>query len=225
MPSLRDIVAALQQELDAAFAETKPGSTGTALELERVTLSLALDLLDKDATTSGSSIGFSILEGAKAAKSSGHRLTIELRNPRAESSPVTSSAGASEVAPAPAVKTESLFELASRVFGPPGFDNAARAEVFCEAIKELAEENARAVLESLTGSVPLDENGPLDSARVRIRRLLRFSPVGEAGAAAVVAEISRRFPKREILEVISSRWKMTTGWPPTDNASGRYSAN
>ena len=81
MPSLRDIVAALQQELDAAFAETKPGSTGTALELEKVTLSLELDLLDKDATPSGSGIGFSILEGAKAAKSSGHRLTIELRNP------------------------------------------------------------------------------------------------------------------------------------------------
>ena len=221
MPSLRDIVAALQQELDAAFAETKPGSTGKALELEKVTLSLALDLLDKDATPSGSGIGFSILEGAKAAKSSGHRLTIELRNPRVAAS--TAMAAASAVAPT--AKTESLFEMASRVFGPPGFDNAARAEVFWEAIKDLSEENARAVLESLTGSVPLDENGPLDSARVRIRRLLRFSPVGEAGAAAVVAEISRRFPKREILEVISSRWKMTTGWPPTDNTSGRYSAN
>ncbi len=223
MPSLRDIVAALQQELDAAFAETKPDSTGTALELEKVTLSLAVDLLDRHATTSGSGIGFSILEGAKASKSTGHRLTIELRNPRAVSS--TASAADSAVASAPTAKTESLFEMASRVFGPPGFDNAARAEVFCEAIKELSEENGRAVLESLTGSVPLDENGPLDSARVRIRRLLRFSPVGEAGAAAVVAEISRRFPKREILEVISSRWKMTTGWPPTNNASGRYSAN
>ena len=223
MPTLKDIVAALQCELDAAFAEAKTGSPGTAMEVEKVTLSLAVELLEKSDSKGGTGLGFAVVDGAKAAKSSGHRLTIELRNPRAVSSPAI--AAASGVAPAPTAKTESLFEMASRVFGPPGFDNAARAEVFCEAIKDLSDENARAVLESLTGSVPLDENGPLDSARVRIKRLLRFSPVGEAGAAAVVAEISRRFPKREILEVISSRWKMTTGWPPKDNPSGRYSAN
>lgn len=219
MPSLRDIVAALQQELDAAFTKTTPGATGTSLELEKVTLSLAVDLLEKD----GSGIGFSGLEGAKASKSTGHRLTIELRNPRAVAS--TALTVASEVGPAPAAKAESLLEMASRVFGPPGFDNAARAEVFCEAIKELSEADTRTVLESLMGNVPLDEKGPLDGARIRIRRLLRFSPVGEAAAAATVAEISQRFPKREILQVISSRWKMTTGWSATDDSSGRYSAN
>ena len=223
MPSLWDIVAALQQELDAAFAEGTPGATGMALELEKVTLSLAVDLLEKDATTGGSGIGFSVLEGAKASKSTGHRLTIELRNPRAAAS--TAMVVAEKVAASPAAKAESLFEMASRVFGPPGFDNAARAEVFCEAIKELSEANARTVLESLMGSVPLDENGPLDSARIRIRRLLRFSPVGDAGAAAVVAEISRRFPKSEILQVITGRWKMTTGGSASTDSSGRYSAN
>ncbi len=223
MPSLRDIVAALQQELDAAFTKTTPGATGTALELEKVTLSLAVDLLENNTTTGGSGIGFSFLEGAKAAKSSGHRLTIELRNPRAVAS--TALAVASEVGPAPVAKAESLLEMASRVFGPPGFDNAARAEVFCEAIKELSEADTRTVLESLTGNVPLDEKGPLDGARIRIRRLLRFSPVGEAAAAATVTEISQRFSKREILQVISSRWKMTTGWSATDDSSGRYSAN
>ena len=122
-------------------------------------------------------------------------------------------------------KAESVFELASRVFGPPGFDNAARAEVFCEAIKELTESDTRRVLESVTGSAPLDEKGPLDGARVRIRRLLRFSPVGESAAAAALAEISRRFPINEIIQIISSRWKMTSGWPQTDDSAGRYSAN
>ena len=223
MPSLRDIVAALQQELDAAFAEGTPGAAGTALEVEKVTLSLAVDLLEKDAKTGGSGIGFSVLEGAKAAKSSGHRLTLELRNTRAAAS--TAMVVAEKVAASPAAKAESLFEMASRVFGPPGFDNAARAEVFCEAIKELSEANSRMVLESLMGNLPLDENGPMDSARVRIRRLLRFSPVGEAAAATTAAEIARRFPKREILQVISGHWKMTTGGSKSDDSSGRYSAN
>ena len=223
MPSLKDIVAALQRELDAVFVEAKTGSAGTTMEVEKVTLSLAVDLLEKDATTSGSGIGFSFLDGAKAAKSSGHRLTLELRAARATTS-IAGTPATDAVIPLPP-KPESVFELASRVFGPPGFDNAARAEVFCEAIKELSEADTRMVLESVMGSVPLDEKGPLDGARVRIRRLLRFSPVGEPAAAAALAEISRRFPMHEILQIISSGWKMTTGWPATEDSSGRYSAN
>ena len=223
MPSLKDIVAALQQELDAAFAETKPGSTGKALELEKVTLSLAVDLLEMNASTGEPGLGLVVLDGAKAAKSSGHRLTIELRATRATTS-IAGTPATAAVIPLPP-KAESVFELASRVFGPPGFDNAARAEVFCEAIKELTEADTRRVLESVTGSVPLDEKGPLDGARVRIRRLLRFSPVGESAAAAALAEISRRFPINEIIQIISSRWKMTSGWPQTDDSAGRYSAN
>ena len=223
MPSLKDIVAALQRELDAAFAEGKTSSTGTAMELEKVTLSLALDLLEKSASTGEPSLGLVVMDGAKAAKSSCHRLTIELRATRATTS-IAGTPATAAVIPLPP-KAEAVFELASRVFGPPGFDNAARAEVFCEAIKELTESDTRRVLESVTGSVPLDEKGPLDGARVRIRRLLRFSPVGESAAAAALAEISRRFPINEILQIISSRWKMTTGWPQTDDSSGRYSAN
>ncbi len=223
MPSLKDIVAALQRELDAAFAEGKTGSTGTAMELEKVTLSLAVDLLEKNASTGELGLGFIVLDGAKAAKSPGHRLALEMRVARATTS-IAGTPATEAVIPLPP-KPESVFGFASRVFGPPGFDNAARAEVFCEAIKELSEADTRMVLESVMGSVPLDEKGPLDGARVRIRRLLRFSPVGESAAAAALAEISRRFPIHEILQIISSRWKMTTGWPQTDDSSGRYSAN
>ncbi len=137
MPSLKDIVAALQRELDAAFAEAKAGSTGTAMEVEKVTLSLALELLEKNASTGEPGLGLVVLDGAKAAKSSGHRLTIELRASRATASIAVTPATAAVIPPPP--KAESVFELASRVFGPPGFDNAARAEVFCESIKELTE--------------------------------------------------------------------------------------
>lgn len=211
MPELKDIMLALQRELDAAFAHAKASSDGTVLEVEKVTLSFAVEIR-KDTETDGEPrLGFTILDQAAAAQSSGHRLTIELRAPK----PSPSEAGGSSEAAAPKPTADpSIFETACLLFGQPGFDNAARAEVFCEAVKDLSDTDARLVLESIAANNPIDNSGRLDGARTRIRRLLRFSPIGEPAAAAALSKLAHRFSVKEILQVVSSRWKMTTGWTP-----------
>ncbi len=229
MRPLKDIVLALQAELDAAFAnETGETAKKTGLEVEKATLSLSIGIHDQPTPAGEAAVGFFVLDEEAAAKSSGHRLTIELRVPRpvasAAAAAADDAAAAPPVPPVPPVSA-SILELASRVFGPPGFDNAARAEVFCEGIGGLSEAEVRAVITSLLAAAPLDAGGPLDTARARTRRLLRFSPVGEAVAAVTLAEMFRRFSAKEILAAISARWKMTTGWTPNDGAPGKFSAN
>lgn len=222
MPTLKDIVVALQRELDAAFAHSKAGSGGAGLEVEKATLSLAVDIQENTEAGGEPRLAFAILDQATAAKSSGHRLTIELRAPKPSPS---EAAGSSEAAASKPVADPTIFETACQLFGQPGFDNAARAEVFCDAIKDLPETDARLVLESIAANSPLDENVPLDGARTRIRRLLRFSPVGEPAAAAALSKLARRFPVKEILQVVSSRWRMTTGWTPNEGFAADPSSN
>ncbi len=218
---LKDVLDAFQRQLDAAAAH--PAALGK-LRPTHATLDLqvAVEQLSHTAPVSITVLGRT--GGADAQTAGGHRLKIEFTiegaaQPAAE-------IAAERISPTTTEATGLLPSLTA-MFGAPGFDNAARASVFCEVVGELAPPQVAALIEAFRedeAEVPV--NSPADPAvaraRTRVGRLLKLGPSGFAGGVAAMLRVFQQDAPAPVLAAIRAHWKTQGDWidaAPPGNAS------
>lgn len=110
------------------------------------------------------------------------------------------------------IDADDLLETCRQVFGSPGFDNAARAEVFCEAAAGLPLEDLVRVLDHCnSGTRPLTED-PITNAHGRIQRVLQSAPIGGAEAASRLRSCLSSVPLETLLSTLQDHWRFGTHW-------------
>lgn len=221
MESLKDWIINVRREMEAGLAVDTGIEARHHLEAEKVTLSIELAAglgIARNGTTAAAHGIFVAPNGS----ATGNRLTIEFRlaRPGENSEPIsgTSDIGIEKVSEAD--KRERIRAAAAQAFGQPGFDNSARAEVFCEWMASLSTSEVRDALGWLESH---PEGAPPDSLQRplgRLRQLLGFSPVGHQKAAALLRRLIDQIPIVEVTAVIAAEWRFGTHWPlasqPTD---------
>lgn len=135
---------------------------------------------------------------------------------RSEVSPASSAPGTSPSEKNPrsevVIDADDLLETCRQVFGPPGFDNAARAEVFCEAAAGLSIEELERVLDHCSsGTRPLPED-PISNAHGRIHRVLQSAPIGPTEAASRLRDCLSTVPIETLLSTLQDHWRFGTHW-------------
>jgi hypothetical protein len=105
---------------------------------------------------------------------------------------------------------EQLGVVLDGVFGPPGFDSAARATVFRESALEVGPESLHGILTALVEGRPLAES-VVERARHAIQRLLERGPAGVKPGAGVLQDVFAKHPFIGLLNLIEARWRYGTG--------------
>lgn len=189
----------------------------------RVTLDLAVVM---EGGTQGSAIPEWRLHSAQDTTPPTHRIRIDfevgtpLPHTTATGNPGVIAATAAGLRSQPCqtlqselvINADDLLETCRQVFGPPGFDNAARAEVFCEAAAGLPLEDLLRVLDHCgSGTRPLADE-PIANAHGRIQRVLQSAPIGPIEAAQRLRSGLSAVPLETVLTTLQDHWRFGTHW-------------
>ncbi len=96
------------------------------------------------------------------------------------------------------------------VFGPPGFDSAARATVFRETVSALDPDQLPVLWDGLEGVVTVSDTG-LARAVHSVQRLLERGGIEVGTGARMLRGIFLRHPAEAVLELVDRRWRFGTG--------------
>lgn len=110
------------------------------------------------------------------------------------------------------INAEELLETCRQVFGSPGFDNAARAEVFCEAAAGITLEDLDRVLAHCCSGTRPPAEDPIANAHGRIQRVLQSSPLGPIEAASRLRSCLSTAPLETVLSTLQDHWRFGTHW-------------
>lgn len=228
MASLKEIVTALQQELQTAFSD--PQESAVRLHPERLTLSLELLAIENPNSNPPVQLSFKVARcgpatsepAVQAAPAGRHLLTLEIRpeflKPPSASvphPPAPSDSSVRSVASVPLDGSEAqqTVQALGQVFGVPGFDSSARATVFREALDGLSPEQARAAVDSLGDETAVPADGAAKRARHLIRNVIRSGPLRsfEQGAA-ILAKLFRQYSVESIVRLVHAKWKTQEEW-------------
>src|SRR4051794_38907206 len=124
MERIGDWIRNLRLELEQALSDSGPLPSGVRLEPDRVTLTVPLDQFAVASAAMGQSAG---------EAGSGNQLTIEFKvcQPPNQSGPELIQGEPAPCHQSPDELQTLILESATAAFGARGFDNSARAEVFC----------------------------------------------------------------------------------------------
>lgn len=195
----------MRDDIEAGLARGGSLPAGVRLEADSVEVSLALD-----------NTGAAPVVGPSGATPSGHTITVrfKVRHPSPTESPETP-----RTLPVPTLNEiatgtarSSIEEACIEIFGPPGFDNAARAEVFSELAGVEATATLQEALRLVISDTRPSSDSPLSDVARRLRQLLGFSPAGTTAAATRLLELLNGHPKEEIRRVLSELWQFGTHW-------------
>lgn len=213
MQSLKSIVAALRQEIEAALESPENPGRAVRLDPERVELSLQVQLEFPEAQP-GTLAGPPRMrfhpnapsaDGSQA--STGHTLKIEFKLSRTDSP----SAAAPLSAPRPA--RSGLLNDLSDLFGPPGFDSSARAMVFCETLEGLSDPDFGVVRRVLAGEPVPDQNETVRRAKHLLMGLIRSGPLKDVGrGSALLAALFAEQSRETLVGLVRQRWKTQQDW-------------
>jgi len=214
MKRLKEVIAALQREIESS------GGSGN-----RATATLPV-VIEED---EHGRIGFRVLTTRDeprqpAPQRATMTLQIELGpGTKVESVPAAPGATVSDPVRAASGSTggPDFLPLLERMFGPPGFDNAARASVFCEVVEGLDASQVGALIEAFeTDPAEVPQVRPADAAvataRIRLVRLLRMGPSGFRGAVDAMLQVLKQQPAPLVLKTIRERWKTQDEWIDTN---------
>ncbi len=185
MPTISDAIDRLQREIGEALGAGVSLPNGCTLSGERASLSLGLEINEAGY--------FVVSQGLRPAI---HQVTLEFR--------VHRMLAPAEV-PSDTANPDILAAL-SEIFGEPGFDSAARATVFREALEELTEEQRKAALTSLTGAEPLVEEAPVARARRLIARTAASGPA-KARGVELLERLAIQVPVSRLIESAEKHWR------------------
>ena len=202
MEKLSSALRRLRLELEAGLAS----SEGTAA----VTLSLALEPNHPEPTwclaepTSGQTSLHSVTIQFQLGSRTTHAPEVIVSKPSPAPTPTPTST------PTPGDSERPVADQCVSIFGPPGFDNAARAEVFCELVTHHAQAELNDALDAI-GS-PSTHPSAASALTSRLRQLLGFAPVGREAAAARLRALLDQHPPGDLQRIIAARWRFGTHW-------------
>ncbi len=208
MKRLSDRIRLWRLEIEQALNEERPLPTGVTLEAERVTLTLQLPQKEEDFSP-GNPVG------PNSEKSlSLEQVSIEF-HVRKSQSPGESHSNQAEPVSSPRAPEELrvyLLEVATSAFGPGGFDNSARAEVFAELVAGMPQADLLAALKAVAQGTKEAHPPNLVYPITRLRQVLSFSPKGCEAAAQHLFHALEQTALSDFLEVISKDWVFGTHW-------------
>ncbi len=211
----------LRTEIESALNEGGPLPGGVRLEAERVVLHLLLprsgaNLSDKPPVQTSGSGNSGSPTGLE------NHLTIEFRVAPPSGVPVPPVNEAAR--PRPALSPEALrslvIETGTAVFGSQGFDNSARAEVFCELAVERTSAEVQAALAIIEQGAQGSPDPLLSRMVARLRQILGFSPLGRELAAGRLRALLEQAELESVVAILGQDWRFGTHWPlPPSNGS------
>ena len=217
MSELREILGAIRDEVEAALGSRGALPNGVRLEAERVTVSLSV-------SPGRDSSGALILEAKTRDSVTGTTaVQVEFRVYReldVVAAPPSEPADLTTAATAKAVGPEGIAEACERVFGPPGFDNAARAEVFCELAAGIGLRALSEALDWVEKGTILEGDNQAVPVVGRLRQLLGFAPAGRERAAGLLLGLLKVHPLPRVLGILGERWKFGTHWTLPESTQG-----
>jgi hypothetical protein len=207
---LHEVIAAFQREIDAARGKGRPFHA-------RLELQVAVEQANHTAPVNVIVLGRGAAE--RAPTGGAHTLVIDFDPARESSSPNAAPVSPDDSAPAPHPHNE-LHSALAAIFGPPGFDSAARASVFCEIIENLKPSQLEALLAAFTedsSEVPLHRPPDADvaTARTRIARLLKLGPAGFPAGLASLLRLLNRPGGEAVVRTLREHWKTQSDWIDT----------
>lgn len=225
MNDLRTALRLLRQEVSAAFKHAPKPMGGNEKSIESINVSLGLiwerGARDANAgdTAPENSEGYrwTVAQPGQAAI---HTVQFTLKIPHWEETGMNQPSQVAEItAPAATgneiktkVEPEELMNSCIQVFGAPGFDNSARAEVYGDIATSL---EPRSLLDAVTRAGdgrPIAETEPLHLEIRRLRRLLGYSPVGVQRGAEILRGHIERGDSAALLRLLSERWHFGSHW-------------
>lgn len=225
MTELQQVLQQIRQEIESGLAHRLPVSGGLELVAESVTLRLALETDPGLEGTTAAPIRVRLARSQSSDPALLHSLTFQFRlHPTGIPAPAPGVPTGQAPNPVTPADTDDALAIACEpIFGPPGFDNSARAEVFCEWASTLEPGELQRLLELALHPTP----GPIpsrDAARLtRLRRLLDASPAGATAAARTFLALLRSHPLDPLLRRVAERWRFGTHWALPNEHTGHPS--
>ena len=222
MTTLKNVITALQREIDDALNGNPDASLRTRLVADKVILNLEVAINETNAADGSAALEFAVSSADSDANSvRTHTLTIEFKSVVPELPPASTLPSRSENAATVAIvpvrlegsESGQIIAALSSVFGAPGFDSSARATVFREVFSELDPAQVSKLIASFSGASSAEEDRVQRSAIQRINGILRSGPQRslEEGRKILAHVFSRR-PPQPILKLIEENWKTQEDW-------------
>lgn len=214
MMSVEQAVRALRRDVLAALATEAPLPGGALLVADRVSFSLGVCFEPPEIV--GAEPGCLVVATEPVPEL--HRITLEFRvvTPSAHGALSSASPPALPAGPqlqGPEPRSVSVFEMLAEVFGPPGFDSAARATVFREALDALTEAQRLHVLTTLNVSAHSEEEAvAVRHARQLVRRLAASGPAGQERGSDLLRQLATQVTVGELMAVAAQRWETQSAW-------------
>lgn len=199
VPTLSHAIHAALAELQSSLAAPR-GPGGTQLNAQRAQLTVAFALA-ADGTTNATSGG-------------PHSVTVEFTagelTAQRPASPALLTADATQ--PGTAVPCE-LTDALAQIFGPPGFDNSARAMVFREVFEGMSDEQALAVLTAAAAPATAGLDDAMRMPAHLVRGIIQSGPAKAPDTGiSVLRSVLAIHPLAEVLRVVQREWKSQSDW-------------
>jgi hypothetical protein len=220
MTELQQVLHQIRQEIESGLAHRPPASGGLELVAETVTLRLTLETDPGPESSTAARVRVRLARSQPSDPTPLHSLTLQFRlQSTGTPSPVPGAPAGQVTSPGTTADADDTLAAACEsIFGPPGFDNSARAEVFCEWASTLPPGELQRLLELAlhppSGPIPSRDAAGL----TRLRRLLDASPAGAAAAARSFLDLVDRHPLEldRLLRHVAERWRFGTHWALPD---------
>lgn len=214
MNEFSSFIQALRQEIEAGLADPSAQPKDAGLQAETVTLNLSvvLDPASAEMGVTGAARWRPVLRGEE--HQSAHTVTVQFRRTPPDSRLAAAPVLADKEIPytPPLTPRELIAARCIPIFGTPGFDNSARAEVFCELIAEREPTEIASALAAVSGNADVSGDDPQAYLTTRLRRVLGFALVGKEAAAAEMQRLLAEFSQADVLNVLAERWRFGTHW-------------
>ena len=226
MQSLKRVLAALRQEIDAGLTAGPSAPGGAPWSAGKVVVEL--DVVGREeagriAFAVAEAVGVGAQAGADAEADAGQpqfklRLRLELQRAGAVDATLTTSADVSRdraTEPTrPAVPaTEPVFQALCGLFGAPGFDSSARACVFREALEGLSDAEVAVVIARLEGTHAGEVSAAIERAHQLLSRVVRSGPAQSfRRGGEILTALLAQTPVAAVLRLVEERWETQRDW-------------
>lgn len=222
MTTLKNVITALQREIDDALNGNPGANLRTRLVAEKIILNLEVAINETNAADGSADLKFAVSSvDSDASSARTHTLTIEFKpfiQGLGQAVPIISPAESVVTTANVPVRLEGsesgqIIAALSSVFGAPGFDSSARATVFREVFSELDPAQASKLIASFSGASSTEEDRVQRSAIQRINGILRSGPQrSPEEGRKILAHVFTRRPPQPILKLIEEKWKTQEDW-------------
>ena len=212
MQSLRNVLAALRREVDAGL----PGAGRVVVELDVIGREVAGQIDFVVATTGAAA------NASAAGADAGFKLRVSVEATRADAGTAGAAGGvatqSNSIAPPAAAKpgvsaNEIAFQALCALFGAPGFDSAARACVFREALEGSTEADVAVVAARLQGQREGAVTPEVEKAEQLIGRVVRSGPTRMLRQGGeILVELFARTSVATVLKLVEERWQTQREW-------------